>query len=119
MQKIVEQTRLLDLRGGGASGDDQVVHLESYFSFIKRLRALSTATLEKDPEICRKIIHKLVQKIEFFPEGYDIHYFVGQDYIEREIAPASPEATAGKERTTSSLKKGGSSTLLYGGSYRD
>lgn len=69
----------------------------------------------RDPlaeEIRKKIIHKLVTRIEVLPETFRVHFHVGENYVEGELAQAeeslssplgSPLAGLPKRRNSKSL----------------
>lgn len=56
-----------------------------------------------------KLIQKLVHKIQITPDGFTIHYRVGRDYIEGELA---------KTATSKLFLVSGSNSLTDGGCHR-
>jgi site-specific DNA recombinase len=92
--------------------------LADYEKFIAALRALDATDPEnlRERETCRQLLHRLIHKIEVFPDRVRIHYFAGRDYIERDLqrcGSLDPSAQTGEGQLKNSIV-GSSNTLTYG-----
>lgn len=81
----LEELKTLDekkLQADETSGglNDMPAELKQYQTFLAGLQKLKDGD---NPEVKARIIQKLVQKIEILPDTYKIHYYVGQNHIQR------------------------------------
>jgi hypothetical protein len=71
-------------------------------------------------EVCRKIIHALVHRVEVLPDTFRMHYFVGQRVIEQktgEILMQQEGVNSAKEQKKTRpvfLNESGSNILTFG-----
>ncbi|MAZ50105.1 MAG: hypothetical protein CME65_16200 [Halobacteriovoraceae bacterium] len=95
------QEKKIELKGATESPID----LENWRAFLKTFSEIFKRHLSTDEQT--KLISRLVSKIELGAKDLKIHYFVGEDYIKRELA----------ELASSSFfcQKIGSNSLTYGG----
>lgn len=124
-----EEENLARIQNG--EGDfERPVERETYGKFLEGLRAVA-----ENPELQHyraQIIQTLVQKVEVFPETFKMHFLIGKNYIERELAHAGsrlfycpggslkePNSNlrgggAEKEKAGTFLSSGISSKLIFG-----
>ena len=85
-RKTEEQARIIKLQNQQITRDVPVP-LKSYQSFLHQLALL--ADKANTESLKTKLLHKLTHKIQITPNGFKIHYRVGRDYIEGELARKS------------------------------
>ena len=101
LQKQIEVTSKVN------QSTEKPAALESYDAFTKYLRELMTTSA--DSSLKAKVIAKLVHRIEVSTKVIKIHYYVGEDHIERNLIElAAPQG--GKDF----LKCVGSNSLTIG-----
>ena len=104
--KAEEEARLRGLRS------EQKIHdlpaeLTPYEALLRGLHQL------KDESTRTKIIEALIHEVEITPEGFRLHYYVGKNHVEGELAR---RASSGPSDFRLSR---GSNSLTNGGRYRD
>lgn len=81
-----EEEQKLEKVQNGDGELERPVDYDTYESFLTRLREISN-----DPKLQHfraQIIQMMVQKVEVFPDSFKIHFLVGKNYIQRELASA-------------------------------
>lgn len=97
---------LSKLERDNSHGSEQVVHLQTYRTFLEGVRSMSGKLCSDNPGLTQAIIRKLVHKIQVSPAGFTVHYYVGNDHIRRKIESES----VGEKNLV-----GGSTSLTNGG----
>ncbi|MEK6578987.1 MAG: recombinase family protein, partial [Bdellovibrionota bacterium] len=116
--KAEEQARLAKAQLTQITGDVPA-SLKKYEAFLKGLRMV--ASLENTEAVREKIIRALVSRILITPEGFEVEFHAGKDYVEWEMAmqeeelPKDFDVEAGGEL----LMFRGSNSLTNGGHCRD
>ena len=84
----------------------EIVPYETFMEFIQLARKWTKES--SSPEHKRKIAQKFIQRVAIHDEGAKVHYFVGKDHYERELAlvAGSPKLKE-KNISSSSLQFGG------------
>ena len=80
--KAEETTKLRELEVQKGC-QDEPASIEHYSAFLKGLRAMGNDPLAE--EIRKKIMHKLVTRIEVLPDTFRVHFHVGGNYVEGEL----------------------------------
>ena len=80
-----EKEKLLTVQGTGGR-NDAPAETASYQAFLDGIRRLSDEPMKQ--ELRAQIASMLIQKVEIFPTTFRLHFYVGKNYIERELASA-------------------------------
>jgi hypothetical protein len=91
--------------------------LEDYQSLLSAIRGIEAMDPEQPEqrELCRKIIHRLVHKIEIMPDHARIHIYAGQEYVQSQVeAEDAASPRNGKSDGYNFFGPRGSRTLTIG-----
>ncbi|MBX9769158.1 MAG: recombinase family protein, partial [Bdellovibrionales bacterium] len=101
--KTGEEEKLRAVQGEGGPLDAPS-EIASYQAFLEGIRRLSQEPMQQ--ELRAQITSMLIQKVEIFPNTFRLHFLVGKNYIDRELASAGSlvflcpkSASSGKPRT--------------------
>ena len=100
----------------GAAFQDMPASLESYSALIKLLTGWLGFPDPDDIEArdrCRKIVQRLIHRIDITKDRIKIHYHVGKDHLERELKVVSSLSPSGEG--SASFFERGSCALTNGG----
>ncbi len=115
-QKIEETARINDL--GGENGTiEQPVALSSYREFLCGLNKLA-----QDPKAGpdrAKVVQSLIHKVEIKPDGFRLHFYVGENHFYRELASASSPFSGEGSGQAKIFRFPCSKSLTNGGNNRD
>ena len=84
--QLEEQDKLAAIEAEQTHTNDQPVQLASMQEFLKGLRKLAESP--QGAGLRAQIVQLLIQKVEIFPSSFKLHYIVGRNYIDRELASA-------------------------------
>lgn len=106
MEKIEEvcaetegRLRELERKSGGGPDAEGPVSEEVYREFAKNVAALLPESPDEDPEFCRDLVSRLVQRVEVLPDGVAVHYYAGKENLGRRLAqPISGDGAYSKKK---------------------
>ena len=91
-----------------STSNTELVPYKTFMEFI--LLARKWMKESSSPEHKRKIAQKFIQKVQIHEDGVKVHYFMGKDHYERELAlVAGSQSAREKNNCSSSLQFGGPS----------
>ncbi len=99
-----------------AAPSDSVVVFEDFTKFTSHLREM-LRDADNKPELQTAIIRKLVNRIVITAKGFEVEFFVGKEYLRRELGTNTPGSVSFRqsEATDLFLKISGSRRLTNGG----
>lgn len=112
-RKEETEKRLQSILRETGTTTEAVASLNSYESFLNHLKSKLPKNSETNPELCRDIIHKLIHRVEVFPNGLKIYFYVGKTYIGRYLDVFRSDSVFSEKNQN--LKNSGSSNLTNGG----
>ena len=83
-----ERLRELERKNGRGSDAERPVSEEVYGEFAKGIASLLPESPEQDPEFCRDLVGRIVQRVEVLPDGVAVHYYAGKEHLGRRLAQA-------------------------------
>ncbi len=115
-EDMLDKTKKKDLAG------EIPVELSTYEEFLEMIRSWGKVEV-LPPELKRRIISKMIDRIEIFPNEVKINFLMGQSKIERELEGAGSLSQNLSKSKTKPLSKyfsvGCSNTLTSGGDDKD
>ena len=108
-KEALERVSVLRRESGGFR--ELPADFKSYQSFLK----LVSKTLEEktDPEVKARIIKRLVHKVEVGVDKVKIHYYAGEDFLQRAVGDMQEQVISG-EFPSKSYPKTGGLALVHG-----
>ncbi len=81
-----KEEECLTLQQGKALNADAPAEFAAFDQFLTALRKLKTET--GGQEIRSKIAQRLIHRVEITPESFRLHFYVGENHVNRELASA-------------------------------
>ena len=81
-----KEEECLTLQQGKALNAEAPAELAAFDQFLNALRKLKTETDAQ--EIRSKIAQRLIHRVEITPESFRLHFYVGENHVNRELASA-------------------------------
>ncbi|MBS1984634.1 MAG: recombinase family protein, partial [Bdellovibrionales bacterium] len=111
------EAQLAEVEGGREGVMELPAELKDYESLLAAIHGIEAMDPEQPEqrELCRKIIHRLVYKIEVLPDHARVHLYAGREYVQNQ-AKSEEAALLGNEKSDSCELFGphGSRTLTFG-----
>lgn len=83
-----ERLRELERKNGSGSDAERPVSEDVYGEFARGIVNLLPESVEQDPEFCRDLVGRIVQRVEVLPDGVAVHFYAGREHLGRRLAPA-------------------------------